>query len=55
MGRGFVKEVFQAREAMGVGDVGVEGIDINSRHHYGGERGGRRLNDLKVMVGNFNI
>ena len=32
MGRTLVKGVFQGRETMGVGDVGIEGSDINSRH-----------------------
>jgi hypothetical protein len=31
-------EVFQAREIMGVGDVGIEGSDINSRHDGVGGR-----------------
>ena len=38
MGRALIKEVFQGRETMGVGDVGVEGSDINSPHDdVGGE------------------
>ena len=32
MGRAFVEDVFQGRETMGVGDVGVEGSEIISRH-----------------------
>jgi hypothetical protein len=47
VGRAFVKEVFQGRETMGVGDVGVEGSDINSRHDgVGMKRHGERLYDL---------
>ena len=39
MGRALVKEVFQDRETMGMGDVGVKGSDINSRHDgVGGKR-----------------
>ena len=56
MGRVFVKEVFKGRETMGVGNVGVEGSDINSHHDgVGGKRHGERLTDLKDMVGVFNI
>ena len=29
----FVKEVFQGRETKGVGNFGVKGSDINSRHN----------------------
>ena len=32
MGRTLVQEMFQGREAMGIGDVGVQGGDINSGH-----------------------
>ena len=32
MGRAFVKEVFQGRETMGVGDVSIEGSDITYCH-----------------------
>ena len=32
VGRAFVQEMFQGRKAMGVGDVGVQGGDINSSH-----------------------
>ena len=47
MGRAFVKEVFQSRETMGMGDVGVEGSDINSSHDgVGGKRPGERSYDL---------
>ena len=43
----FVKEVFQGRETMGVGDVGVEGSDINNRHDgVGRRRHGERSYDL---------
>jgi hypothetical protein len=40
----------------GVGDVGVEGSDIN-RHHdgVGGKKHEERPNYLKEMVGVFNI
>ena len=56
MGRAFVKEVFQGRKTMGVGDAGVEGSDINSLHDgVGGKRHGERPNVLKEMVGVFNI
>ena len=33
VGRALVQEMFQGREAMGVGDVGVQGGDINSSHN----------------------
>ena len=47
MGRAFVKEVFQGRETMGVGDVGIEGSDINSSHDgVGRKRLGKRSYDL---------
>ena len=39
MGRAFVKEVFQRRETMEVGDVGIEGSDIYSRQMVLGGRG----------------
>ena len=46
----FIKEVFQGRETMG-----VEGSD-NSRHDgVGRGRHGERPNDLKEIVGIFNI
>ena len=32
VGRSLVQEMFQGREAMGVGDVCVQGGDINSSH-----------------------
>ena len=32
VGRALVQEIFQGREAMGMGDVGVQGGDINSSH-----------------------
>ena len=32
VGRVLVQEMFQCREAMGMGDVGVQGGDINSSH-----------------------
>ena len=52
MGRTLVKGVFQGRETMGVGYVGVEGSDINSKHDIfgGGEKHGERLNDLKELL-----
>ena len=50
MGRAFVKEVFPGRATMGVRDVSVEGSDINSCHD-----GVERKNDLKEMIGFFNI
>ena len=47
MGRTLVKEVFQGRETMGVGNVGIEGSDINSPHDGGGrKRPGERSYDL---------
>ena len=47
MGRAFVKEVFQGRDTMGVGDVGIEGSDINSHHDgVGRKRHGERSYDL---------
>ena len=50
-----VKEVFHGREAMGVGNIGVEESDINSRHDgVGGKRHNERPNDPKEMVGVFN-
>jgi hypothetical protein len=52
-GRGtFVKKMFQVIETMGMGDVGVKGSDINSRHDGVG-RGGHREEpyDLKEIVG----
>ena len=56
MGRALVKEVFQGREIMGVGDVGIEGSDINIRHDGVEEkRQGERPNDLKEMAGVFNV
>ena len=33
VGRALVQEMFQGREAMGVGYVGVQGGDINSSHN----------------------
>jgi hypothetical protein len=39
VGRAFVKEVFKGRDTMGVGDVGIEGSDINSRHEGVGGKG----------------
>ena len=40
--RAFVKEVFQDRETMGVGNVRIEGSDINSHQMVlrGGMHGG---------------
>ena len=32
VGRVLFQEMFQGREAMGMGDVGVQGGDINSSH-----------------------
>ena len=32
LGRALVQEIFQGRGAMGVGDDGVQGGDINSTH-----------------------
>ena len=56
MGRALVKEVFQGRETMGAGEVGLEGSDINRLHDgVGGKRHGERPNDLKEMIGIFNI
>ena len=47
MGRAFVVEVFQGRETMVVGDVSVEGSDVNSRHDgVGRKRHGERSYDL---------
>ena len=47
MGRAFVKEVFQGRETIRVGEVGVEGSDINSQHDgVGRKRNGERSYDL---------
>ena len=52
----FIKQVFQCRQAIGVGDVGIEGSDMNSRHDgVGGKRHGERPNDLKEIVSVFNI
>ena len=49
-------EVFQGREILGGGDVGVEGSDIDSHQDgIGGKRHGERLSDLKEMIGVFNI
>ena len=46
-GRTLVKEVFQDRETMGVGDVDIEGSDINSSHNgVGRKRHGERSYDL---------
>ena len=51
MGRPFDKEVFQGRETMGVGDVGIEGSDINSHHDgVGRKKHGEGPYDLKEMV-----
>jgi hypothetical protein len=47
-----VKEVFQGRETMEMGDVGVEGSDINSCHNG---VDGERLNNHKEVIGVFNI
>ena len=39
-----------------MGDVCIEESDINSRHDgVGGKRHGERPNDLKEMIGVFNI
>ena len=51
MGRAFVKEVFQGRKTMGVGDICIEGSDINGHHDgVGGKRHGERSNDLEEIV-----
>ena len=50
MGRALVKEVFQSKKTMGVGDVGVEESDINHHDGIGGKRHGERLNDLKILI-----
>ena len=50
MKRTFVKEVFQGRETMGVGDFGIEGSDIISRHDVGRERREEKPYDLKEIV-----
>ena len=56
MGRAFVKEVFQDKETMEVGDVGIEESDINSRHDgVGGKGNGERPNDLEEMVSVFYV
>ena len=43
----FVKKVFQGRKTMWVGEVGIKGSDIKSRHDgIGRKRHGERLYDL---------
>ena len=52
VGRALVQEMFQGREAMGMGDVGVQGKDINSSHDGVRWEGHRPRSDLvKKMFG----
>ena len=49
--RVLVQEMFQGREAMGMGDVGVQGGDFNSSHDgVKWEGGGLGLNRVKEVV-----
>ena len=52
----FVKEVFQGRKIVVVGDVCVEGSDINKCHDgVKRKRYGERSFGLKQVLGTFNI
>ena len=54
--RAFVKEVFQDRETMGMGDIGVQERDINGCHDgVQREKGGKRPNDIEKMVSILDI
>ena len=48
MGRAFVEEVFQGRDTIVVGNIGIEESDIIGRHDcVGRKRGGEGLYDIK--------
>jgi len=56
VGRAFVKEVFKGRDTMGVGDVVIEGSDINSRHEgFGGKGHDERPNNLEEKFNVFYV